>query len=185
MSLKALAEQRLAAIRADETAPETPMKQAKQVASVFHRGEPCFTADETTFPRESAENEACFAVSPLKADNSETALPDDIVRGLHRLPRLPAPRLAAPEVWPRIVADALWLQSEGWADKALALGWEPMHLWGAHLHEPGLAVWLSGRRIVLLGERSCTVADSPEQRSVFNLRPIADGSVWLWEYGRG
>lgn len=112
------------------------------------------------------------------------SLPPSIAEGLALLPKLPAPRLSLP-VWPAIVADALRLVSEGWASTALRLGWSPLHLWGAHLDTPGLAVWLCGRRIILLGESSCTVADSPDRRSVFNLRDPAPGTCFLWEYGRG
>jgi hypothetical protein len=184
MSLKALAEQRLAAIRADETAPETTVKQVKQLPAVFQHEAACFIRNETAFRRRSAENEACSIVSPPKAGNGETSLPDLITGGLHRLARLPPPRLLAPAIWPRIVADALRLQSEGWAEKAFALGWEAMHLWGAHLREPGLAVWLEGRRIVAVDAESCAVLDRPGAWSLFHRRPIADEAVFLWEYGR-
>ena len=111
-------------------------------------------------------------------------LPPDIAAGLARLPSLPSPPLSLP-VWPDIVADALRLVNEGWAATALGLGWSPLHLWGAHLDTPGLAVWLCGRRIVLLSETSCTVADGPDRRAVFNCRQPAPGTCFLWEYGRG
>jgi hypothetical protein len=85
------------------------------------------------------------------------------------------------------VADALRLASEGWAQQALALGWEPLQLFGFRDDEPddcqGLAVWLVGRRALLLDEGSCMVEDGPRSYSIFNRRPM-DGAVFLWEIGR-
>lgn len=113
-----------------------------------------------------------------------TPLPRSVEDGLRLLPSMGAPRLASSEVWPQVVADALRLQSEGWAEKALALGWKALHLWGAHIETPGLAVWLCGRRIVLLDDARCTVADEPGRFSIFTRREPAAGTVHLWEYGR-
>jgi hypothetical protein len=113
------------------------------------------------------------------------SLPSSVLAGLDRLRLQAAPRLERPEVWPEIVADALALVTDGWAGKALALGWTPLQLWGAHLDTPGLAAWLAGRRIALLHDSCCTVADGPNRWAVFNRREPAPGTVFLWEWGRG
>jgi hypothetical protein len=95
-----------------------------------------------------------------------------------------APALEQPDVWPEIVADALHLAEDGWAEKAIALGWQPMHLWGAHLYEPGLAVWLRGRRILMIDATHCAVSDRPGAYSCFTRREPAEQAVYLWEYGQ-
>lgn len=101
-----------------------------------------------------------------------------------------APRITLPQVWPEIVADAARLASEGWAAQALALGWKELELFGC-CGEPkgepmqaGLAVWLAGRRVLLLDALSCLVEDGPNARAVFYGRSVAPGGVFLWDLGR-
>jgi hypothetical protein len=118
-------------------------------------------------------------------DTNGTGLPPDLRKGLDRLARMAAPALVEPDVWPGIVADALRLAEDGWAEKAIALGWDPMHLWGAHLYEPGLAVWLRCRRIVMLDATHCAVSDRPGAWSLFHKRPLPDGAMFLWYYPTG
>ena len=194
MSLKALARERLAAIRGDETPPETEMKQAKQEGDrdqgLFHGSASCFTPMKQGNPQKTAKNEACFTVSRPKGGNDETRLlPPAVTTGLARLQALPIPRITRPEVWPEIVADALRLVDEGWAQQALALGWQPFHLWGCspdrggNTDHDGLAVMLAGRRIVLLDERMALIEAGTGAHALFNVRPMP-GAVLLWELGR-
>jgi hypothetical protein len=111
-----------------------------------------------------------------------------LASGLQKLKGMAAPRMEAPEVWPVIVGDALRLASDGWASHALALGWEPLHLWGVSpatggiADLEGLAVWLDSRRILLLDAASCVVENGPGSRSIFNRRS-REGAVLLWELG--
>ncbi len=114
------------------------------------------------------------------------SLPSDLQAGLVRLQAMSAPRITRPQVWPEIVSDALRLASEGWAPQAIALGWGPLDLWGCSPdgggnpdHE-GLALWLDGRRILLLDERTCIVDAGAGARVVFTRRPF-EGAVLLWE----
>jgi hypothetical protein len=51
---------------------------------------------------------------------------------------------------------------------------------GGNPDHDGLAVWLDGRRILLLDERTCIVDAGAGARAVFTRRPI-DGAVLLWE----
>jgi hypothetical protein len=141
-------------------------------------------ADEAENNRSNSHNSPAVAPIAPNVPIVPGVLPPSISAGLEQLRTQPAPRLSLPQVWPQIVDDAHRLASEGWAEKALSLGWSALHLWGAHLETPGLAVWLCGRRIALLGDSSCTVISSPERRSIFNLRPPAEGTCFLWEYGR-
>ncbi len=119
-----------------------------------------------------------------------TALPADIRRGLVKLGSAPAPRLRCPEVWPGVVADALRLANEGWAERALALGWSAFDLFGAVAEidgDPngdGLAVWLAGRKLLMLDELCAVSCDANGSRYYFH-RPRAPGAVLLWALGHG
>ncbi len=117
------------------------------------------------------------------------SFPADVVVGLKALQAMAAPRIARPEIWPGVVADAFRLTSEGWAAQALSLGWTPLDLWGCSPvargnpdHE-GLAVWLDGRRILLLDERTCIVDAGAGARAVFTRREPAVGAL-LWDLGK-
>lgn len=89
------------------------------------------------------------------------------------------------DVWSRVVADAQWLVNDGWAERALLLGWEPLHLFGIRPDEdsdarPGIAVWLNGsRHIGLMDERSA-ITRVDDLRRCFNCRST-DGAVFLWD----
>lgn len=111
------------------------------------------------------------------------ALPEEIRRGLLYLRGSPAPRITLPKVWSEIIADALRLADGGFAAQALSLGWEPLQLFGVSEDAPGLAVWLAGRRILLLDDATCIVEAGPNSRAIFNRRPVA-GAVFLWELGK-
>lgn len=119
-----------------------------------------------------------------------TALPPTVRDGLAALARLAAPRLCRPELWPRVVADALRLATDGWATQALSLGWSPLDLFGAvpdpagDPHGDGLAVWLSGRKVVALTADGAAVLNGDTGRTYF-LRPRAPGAVLIWALGRG
>lgn len=112
-------------------------------------------------------------------------LPADLVAGLKSLRTDSGPIITRPEVWPEVVADAIRLAGEGWAVKALALGWQPIQLWGSPMpggsvDDEGLAVRLCGRRIVLLDEASAIMESAAATRAVFNRRPM-DGAILLWD----
>jgi hypothetical protein len=190
MSLKALVRQQLAAKKAGEPTPETSVKRAKQEEAT------CFTEATSVSPpmkhakaRETAKNGPCFTVSPPKGGNDETrSLPAPIQAGLEVLRSKRAPRLARPELWPGIVSDALRLAREGWAGKALALGWDPLQLWGCSplkggdVDREGLAVCLAGRQVALLDELTAIMESQAGTHSVFRRRPT-DGALLLWDLG--
>ena len=109
--------------------------------------------------------------------------------GIAQLQSMPAPRITRLEVWPMIVADAKRLVDDGWAQQALALGWHELELFGVGAKSSaefeGLAVWLAGRRLILIDERSAIAADG-NGRAYFSRLPDFDPSraVYLWDYGR-
>jgi hypothetical protein len=116
-------------------------------------------------------------------------LPGDVVTGLLRLKGARAPRLRLPSEWAAVVADALQLAGDGWAAQALGLGWLPHELFGCSVDaaqgpdHDGLAVWLAGRRVLLLDALSCIVEDGARARSLFYCRAVRLGGRMLWELG--
>ena len=128
-------------------------------------------------------------------NNSAPIVPADIVDGVARLGGQPAPRISNPPVWPEIVADAQRLVADGWAAKAMALGWSALDLFGAcgdvgHQDDNhGLAVWLARRRLLAINETIAVVSadivgvNVPAlslHRLLFNRRDMT-GCVLLWE----
>jgi hypothetical protein len=123
-------------------------------------------------------------------------LPDNLAASIHRLETLPPPRkLEHPENWPGVVADALTIAREGWAAKALALGWTAGDLFGIGARDDwdfqGLALWLNGRRILMLDAKHAIVAgNQADYRSAFTRGGMRHGThptvtpVMLWDFGR-
>ena len=117
------------------------------------------------------------------------ALPTDLVRGIARLHRQPAPRVTKPDVWPVIVGDALYLATTGWASDALALGWHPLELFGCATavegddDRLGLAGRLDGRDVVDISQEAALlrVASAP---AILRRNSSFEGTTYLWEYGR-
>ena len=189
MSLKAIAEQELARLKAGEitheTERETRLEQVKQPDSCFIDATARFVSVKHVEPQKTANKEPCFTVSFPKGETHETDLPDDVANGLRRLKVMRVPRLVRPDRWPGVVSDALSLARDGWAAKALALGWSELDLFGA-VADPegdpagdGLAVWLSGRELLAMTAEYAVVGEHGG-RSYFNRRNC-DGAVLLWE----
>ena len=116
-------------------------------------------------------------------------LPAACADGLRRLRSMPRPRLVRPGSWPTVVSDALCLARDGWAAKALALGWEPLDLFGAvpdsagDPYSDGLAVWLEGRPVLALTAEYAVADDGNGGRSYFN-RMVRTGACLLWDLGQ-
>jgi hypothetical protein len=122
--------------------------------------------------------------------NGTASLPADLSAGLTRLKTMPAPRGVRPEAWAESVRDAARIVDGGWAALALALGWQPLDLFGGVV-EPdgdpygdGLAVWLSGRKLMALTALGAAAIDANERRHFFAL-PRGSGARLLWVLGRG
>ena len=119
-----------------------------------------------------------------------TVLPALVLDGLKVLAEAAAPPVCSPELWPGVVADALRLASEGWASNALILGWSPLELFGAVIDPQGdpdadgLAVKLSGRKVLAICASFATVADANGGRT-YLYRGNSDGARLLWALGRG
>lgn len=116
------------------------------------------------------------------------SLPLAVARGVEALPRMSCPRDVASPRWPIAVADALKLARDGWAAKAIALGWHDLELFGAVTDAAGdpfgdgLAVWLNGRKLVAMTATCATVVDGGGQ--YFYHRREQVGARLLWEIAR-
>lgn len=122
-------------------------------------------------------------------------LPEDLVTGLRLLEHLPIPpKLEQPTSWRPVVADALRLADEGWAARAVALGWSLHDLFGIGPTDDwefsGLAVWLAGRTMVTLDSATAIASGENSLSSVFIRGGMGHGThptiapVLLWEFAR-
>jgi len=131
-------------------------------------------------------------VPPLGEDlgSEHQAIFDQVARLSHLSP----PKVHNRAAWFEVVQDAQRLVSEGWADRALDLGWTAGDLFGVGQRDShdfaGLAVWLEGRRIIVMDE-TIAVARDERGRATFNRRGFGHGKdvrqppVLLWQFGRG
>lgn len=110
--------------------------------------------------------------------------------GVRSLDAKHPPRGADGMAWACAVRDALKLIDGGWADQALALGWSALDLFGGSIdpkgdpYSDGLAVWLSGRRLLALTDGRAVAVSKIGGRFYFNL-PRSPGARLLWTLGRG
>ena len=145
-------------------------------------------ADKARANSANSANSTSDAPIGTNGTNGTATLPPLIVDGLERLKAMPAPRMKRPDLWPAIVRDCISLGTDGWASRALALGWHPLNLWGVAeaagglVDLEGLGVWLCGRRVLMLDERSCIAEAGPRSRAIFHRRPMS-GAVLIWELG--
>jgi len=111
-------------------------------------------------------------------------MPEAVMTGLRVLRDGAVPSVADTAAWHGIVLDAIHLAADGWAGRALRLGWSMHDLWGVSPDWEGLAVWLAGHRLLLLDDRSA-VADAGDGRRVqfTRCRHGMPGARLLWELG--
>lgn len=78
---------------------------------------------------------------------------NDIGLGILRLQSMPAPNFSGFSIWPRLVADAVWLHESGRAAEAMAAGWSVPEVfgWSATTWQ-SLTFWLNNARSLVLGE---------------------------------
>ncbi|MBV9842402.1 MAG: hypothetical protein JOY99_12885 [Sphingomonadaceae bacterium] len=130
--------------------------------------------------------------SALRATVPDThGLPDAVRRDLERLEYLPPPRIDNPKLWPPIVADALRLARDGWAERALALGWSINDLFGVVHDGIGysdcLATALRGRRVIMIDADVAVIAGSDGKATLFSRGRhdhTGEQIMPLWQFGR-
>lgn len=155
------------------------MRPWRELADEVRRGE------ATTTPK---------APAPVPSLALVPGLPGGVVAGMATLRTMPTPRIKERARWRGVVDDAERLVAGGWAAQALALGWHPLELFGFGLNKDdrydGLAVWLTGRRIVLLDDASVIVRDGDWRRCFNRQRVFLDGgdgdglALPLWRMGK-
>jgi hypothetical protein len=118
------------------------------------------------------------------------SLPLPVARGLAALPTMACPVDLNASGWPRAVADAVKFGADGWAAKAIALGWTDLDLFGvvaARNGDPdadGLAVKLAGRPVLAICGTFATV-DLGNGGRLYLRRGDNDGARLLWALGYG
>jgi hypothetical protein len=118
------------------------------------------------------------------------SLPLAVARGLATLPGMACPHDLNSARWPVAVADAVKLGGDGWAAKAIALGWSDLDLFGvvaAFDGDPdadGLAVKLGGRGLLAICGTFATV-DPGSGGRLYLHRGNNDGARLLWTPGHG
>ncbi len=121
-------------------------------------------------------------------------LPPDIAAGLGRLQRTPTARFRGDtQRWAQVVDDAHALALDGWAAKALALGWSGHDVFGIGRRDAndfaGLAVWLDGRTVAVLDEQRAMARTAGgwacfERGGWGHGRDAGADPVLLWQFGR-
>jgi hypothetical protein len=132
------------------------------------------------------------SISPLPA-RSGHRVPVDWVKGVGQLdyqsPLADVPR----HRWRQFVDDCTNFVSSSWAERAAALGWDAVALFGcrrnhplSYLNSAGLLWALNGGRLIEL-HRDWAVIDLPVNRSqrIFSRRSVEAGIILPWTEGRG
>lgn len=134
--------------------------------------------------QKTAKKRACSTVPAFIAWNGGT--PAEVAE---KLSRMPCPPRVDPHCWRQVVVDCQRLVAEGWAEKALGLGWTALDLFGA-VTDPagdpeaeGLAVKLAGRKVLAICASFATVENGPNARA-FIYRGTNEGARLLWALSR-
>ena len=129
----------------------------------------------------------CPIVANVANVHAARSLSPEIIAGLNKLPTMPAPRIRRPELWDAIKTDTLRIAAEGWSTQAIALGWEPLHLFGYQPSDDpdkfSLAVELAGRSIVAVDESRFYLRRG-DVRSFFDRRECPLLTRYLWDFDR-
>jgi len=112
-------------------------------------------------------------------------LADDLRAGVRKLSTMHCPRVQRPELWDEIKADVVAICNQNWAAQAMALGWEPLQIFG---YQPSdvpndfsLAVELAGRFIVAVDESRFYLRQG-DVRSFFERRERPLLTRYLWDF---
>jgi hypothetical protein len=116
-------------------------------------------------------------------------IPREWAEGFARLDPDGAPGDVPLRRWQAFIDDIGRFFDDGWADKAAALGWGPLDLFGCDRERPfaridhaGLLWLLNGDRLVELDRHRAVIETRTGARQTFRRRPLAVGEVVLaWE----
>jgi hypothetical protein len=96
----------------------------------------------------------------------------------------------SPMRWLRFIDDCGRFLDEGWADRAMALGWGPLDLFGCNRDKPfarisqaGLLWLLEGRKLLALTADTAAIATQSGGKLTFYRRELETGGVLTWQLG--
>ncbi len=153
---------------------------------------PLHPAENRVYQQKPPQNGGFTPVTPVTPQNDHPVEGMAAIEaGLIKLRGRRPPKLTRPNMWAGVVLDAVQIHSQGWAEKALGLGWSILDLYGIgkDSHDfAGLAVWLEGRKMLML-DADRAVASDHNGRHHFNRGTFGHGSdasalpVPIWEFG--
>ena len=119
----------------------------------------------------------------------DAGAPRDWAEALARLDPAQRPAGVSPSRWLQFIDDCGRFLDAGWADRAAALGWGPLDLFGcdrdcpfARIDHAGLLWLLNGHKLVALTRDTATIETSTGARQTYYRRSIEAGRVVLaWE----
>lgn len=128
---------------------------------------------------------------PAAIAEYEGGAPRAWAEGLARLDPARSPGDLSAKRWQRFIDDCGRFLDGGWAARAAAFGWGPLHLFGydrnrpfARLDHLGLLWQLNGGRIVELHRDRAIIEIKSGARQCYRRRPLEVGRVVLaWEFG--
>lgn len=166
------------------TPSETPGVLGVPAMGLEHLGTP---SEHLIVPDKLLNNNKEHLGTPGTPDFTGGRLCDRIGVGLEKLHTMRVPRIQRPELWPAIVTQAFQIATDGWAAQALALGWEPLHLFGYQPSDDpdefSLAVELEGRAILAVDERRFYLRQD-NVRSFYERRHRPLLTRYLWDFDR-
>lgn len=108
--------------------------------------------DMSAFIEQEHSAKAANVANPATSAASAGLAGCDIERGISKLAAMPSPHPLLLADWPRIVADAVWLQETGKAKQAIAAGWSVPEVFGwSGTSWRSIATWLNGSRVLVVG----------------------------------
>jgi hypothetical protein len=107
---------------------------------------------------------------------------------LARLDPANPPNDVPPKRWLRFIDDCGRFLDEGWADRAVALGWGTLDLFGCNRCKPfaridhaGLLWLLNGCSLIALSTDTAAIATASGAGLTYRRRPTEPGRVLVWE----
>jgi hypothetical protein len=151
---------------------------------------PLSTLDDDEHLQEPTSIAAVSGETPeSRADFARRSkVPRAWVEGLARLDPNRAPGDVPVKRWRTLIVDIGRFFDGGWGEKAAALGWEPMDLFGcdrdrpfARIDSTGMLWLLNGNRLVALSENTATIETRTGARQTWRRKPSELGRVLAWE----
>ena len=101
----------------------------------------------------TAQTPRANSANSVNRESNGTNDTNGIGASITRMQSKPAPSFDGFAVWPRLVADAVWLFESGRAQKAMDAGWTMQELFGwSETTWRSMTVWLNGSRSLVVGE---------------------------------